>query len=158
MCRVGLVPPLSLGPASRWGKPHPTTTRCLARGTLTKRQVRRDYRFCPSKLIRRSRTRRLRETTGQLHVRRWSRLEFRLQAGPDRAAAQDFVDVEGRTVSTRVNAELRTAAPRKPGVPRRSCNDNLAYVRLPWVVPLVSLSLGRSRVILDMDIGPGRRP
>jgi len=47
---------------------------------------------------------------GQLHIRPWSRLEYRLQAGPDRVAAPDRLNVEGRTIPTRVNAVLRTPA------------------------------------------------
>jgi len=34
----------------------------------------------------------------------------RLQPGPDRAATQDVAGVEGRTVSTRVNAELQNGS------------------------------------------------
>jgi hypothetical protein len=59
-------------------------------------------------------------TVGELHKRRVLRAvessDFHLQAGQDRAAAQDRVPVEGRTVQTRVNAELQTAPQPPEGV------------------------------------------
>jgi hypothetical protein len=55
-----------------------------------------------------------------LHKRRLLRevesSEYRLQAGQDRAAAQDRVHVEGRTIQTRVNAVLQTAPEPPEGV------------------------------------------
>jgi hypothetical protein len=49
---VGLAPPLPVASGLWWGKPHPTTTPCPAKGNSPKQLAELDYRFCSSKLIR----------------------------------------------------------------------------------------------------------